>query len=489
MKISEILGEGKTGPGLWANIHAKQERIKSGSGEKMRKPGSKGAPTAANFKAAANEGALNEYAADGGSDDKFLKFARMWYQGDDNVKQKVEQALDSIGWEIGPLESEEGGCFVVQAGDEDGDTYIGFTPQELSEGIAEGSVLNRVRDELGDQGYLGTQDDRKNERQKHREYMDRLHQSRMHQQDRHQRSDDAYTDSQVAYWNAKADQYKQGPVHGGLPGTGSDPVIDKAMNMFIDRMNRYQYKTQRDVDPEQLEKISNIKYKDEVDEGNAFLQQHGIGAHDGKFPEPRKPRPDGIMSKSEVLGKDGLVYHWQDPRAKQDVDQKVTEAKKANTKTARAEFGKRPRAELSDKEKEQQKSESDRLWDMLQQHIAQAEKEKKPTNEGMLEETYHDDDEFYEAYGDLWYDEEMLNEAEYQGRKVQLGKPMQGDVAKFKVYVKDPSTGNVKKVNFGQKGAKIKKSNPGRRKNFRARHNCDNPGPRTKARYWSCRKW
>jgi len=79
-------------------------------------------------------------------------------------------------------------------------------------------------------------------------------------------------------------------------------------------------------------------------------------------------------------------------------------------------------------------------------------------------------------------------EAEYQGRKVQLGKPMQGDVKKFKVYVKNAS-GNVVKVNFGDPNMRIKKSNPERRKSFRARHNCDNPGPRWKARYWSCRKW
>ena len=114
------------------------------------------------------------------------------------------------------------------------------------------------------------------------------------------------------------------------------------------------------------------------------------------------------------------------------------------------------------------------------------------------EETYDDDDEFYEEYGVLWYneDDDPIDEAEYQGRKVKLGKPMQGDVKKFKVYVKDPKTGNVKKVNFGHGGSsvkgkamKIKKSNPARRRSFRARHNCDNPGPRTKARYWSCRKW
>ena len=94
---------------------------------------------------------------------------------------------------------------------------------------------------------------------------------------------------------------------------------------------------------------------------------------------------------------------------------------------------------------------------------------------------------------------EELTEAEYQGRTVKLNKPMQGDVKKSKVYVKDPKTGNVKKVNFGHGGSSakskgektmsIKKSNPERRKSFRARHNCDNPGPKTKARYWSCRAW
>ena len=94
-------------------------------------------------------------------------------------------------------------------------------------------------------------------------------------------------------------------------------------------------------------------------------------------------------------------------------------------------------------------------------------------------------EEAEEVFGSL---SEELTEAEYQGRKVELNKPMQGDVKKFKVYVKNPK-GNVVKVNFGEKGAKIKKDNPERRKSFRARHNCDNPGPKHKARYWSCRKW
>jgi hypothetical protein len=88
---------------------------------------------------------------------------------------------------------------------------------------------------------------------------------------------------------------------------------------------------------------------------------------------------------------------------------------------------------------------------------------------------------------EFWDD--VIVEAEYRGRKVKLNKPMRGDVKKFKVFVKDPKTGNVKKVNFGDPNMRIKKSNPKRRKSFRARHNCDNPGPKTKARYWSCRKW
>ena len=81
-----------------------------------------------------------------------------------------------------------------------------------------------------------------------------------------------------------------------------------------------------------------------------------------------------------------------------------------------------------------------------------------------------------------------MSEAEYQGKEVPLGKKLPGDVKKSKVYVRKPD-GKVVKVNFGDKKMRIKKSNPARRKSFRARHNCKNPGPRWKARYWSCRSW
>ncbi len=93
---------------------------------------------------------------------------------------------------------------------------------------------------------------------------------------------------------------------------------------------------------------------------------------------------------------------------------------------------------------------------------------------------------------------ETIEEAEYRGRKVKLNKPMRGDVKKFKVYVKNEK-GNVVKVNFGHGGTsakkkgektmRIRKNNPKARKSFRARHNCDNPGPKWKPRYWSCKMW
>jgi hypothetical protein len=93
---------------------------------------------------------------------------------------------------------------------------------------------------------------------------------------------------------------------------------------------------------------------------------------------------------------------------------------------------------------------------------------------------------------------DLIPEAKYRGRTVTLNKPSRGDVKKFKVYVKN-AKGNVVKVNFGHGGTsakkkgektmKIRKSNKKARKSFRARHNCKSPGPKWKARYWSCRKW
>ena len=121
----------------------------------------------------------------------------------------------------------------------------------------------------------------------------------------------------------------------------------------------------------------------------------------------------------------------------------------------------------------------------------------KVGDEGMMSPIYGNAFKPYKRDSDprTWFrgdaqddDKEKVKEAKYHGREVPLGKKMAGDVKKSKVYVRKPN-GNIVKVNFGDKTMRIKKNNPARRKSFRARHNCANPGPRWKARYWSCRSW
>ena len=138
-------------------------------------------------------------------------------------------------------------------------------------------------------------------------------------------------------------------------------------------------------------------------------------------------------------------------------------------------------------------------------NLTESEFKMKYEEKYMHEATYEDGSPVEENFSFIEnMNEDELEEAVYNGKKVPLNKPMRGDVKKFKVYVnsgKKDSKGRIKakKVNFGHGGSsakrkgektmKIRKSNPKARKNFRARHNCDNPGPKTKARYWSCRKW
>ena len=86
------------------------------------------------------------------------------------------------------------------------------------------------------------------------------------------------------------------------------------------------------------------------------------------------------------------------------------------------------------------------------------------------------------------YENLEITEAEYQGKKVTLNNPTRGGSKKFYVYVKNDK-GNVVKVSFGDPNMEIKRDDPARRKSFRARHNCENPGPKWKARYWSCYQW
>lgn len=138
------------------------------------------------------------------------------------------------------------------------------------------------------------------------------------------------------------------------------------------------------------------------------------------------------------------------------------------------------------------------------QRVAVCLSQTKEEGKSSLIEQVHDnllasncswDDEWNEftwnIEANLIYEEDGYTIAsEYQGRKVTLNKPFRtpDGPKKFSVYVKNDK-GNIVKVNFGDPNMKIKKNIPERRKSFRARHNCDNPGPKWKARYWSCKAW
>lgn len=115
------------------------------------------------------------------------------------------------------------------------------------------------------------------------------------------------------------------------------------------------------------------------------------------------------------------------------------------------------------------------LEGQLEHYEINLESLKEAVYEDLLESSEHD----------------LVSEAEYKGRDVPLGKPMRGDTKKYKVYVRDKKTGNVKKVNFGDKNMEIRRDNPAARKSFRARHGCGTKraSDRTKAAFWSCKMW
>jgi len=177
--------------------------------------------------------------------------------------------------------------------------------------------------------------------------------------------------------------------------------------------------------------------------------------------------------------------------SKKDRDKRARKKRKEDPNPNRKGKAKNVRQKKSKKRNENMSLTPDFVIMLIEQHYINLMEDEIMYEHYLVEGGSYEDgtalEEDFEFFENL--DEDQLEEAEYRGRKVKLNKPTRGDVKKFKVFVKDPKTGNVKKVNFGDKNMRIKKSNPKRRKSFRARHNCKNPGPKTKARYWSCKKW
>jgi hypothetical protein len=190
----------------------------------------------------------------------------------------------------------------------------------------------------------------------------------------------------------------------------------------------------------------------------------------------------GEIGKKKVKVPSAVVDDIQENSIKEIIRGMVRETIKEDSLYAKSDFS------LDEKSKG--------LWHNIQAKRKRGEKPAKPGDDDYpetldIKENHYD--VFNESCG-YTLELEPIEEAEYKGREVKLNKPMQGDQKKFKVYVKNEK-GNVVVVHFGQGGdakggtMRIRKSNPEARKAFRARFNCDTPGPRTKARYWSCKKW
>ena len=220
----------------------------------------------------------------------------------------------------------------------------------------------------------------------------------------------------------------------------------------------------------------------ETDEASSPAQQAAIAINMKK--KGIKPKNESLYEEEEenvfeehMHTLDHIANHFNRNTTEEELDEMISEIEYEVESAIKGE-------ELSD-------DELDELTDYAYFLVDELEYEFKL---GMdLNETLYKDE--YGSVQSIDYNKEFINEAEYQGRKVQLGKIMQGDVKKSKVYVKNDK-GKVVKVNFGFGGKSahgkrmtIKKNNPARRKSFRARMNCDNPGPRWKPRYWACRTW
>jgi len=261
------------------------------------------------------------------------------------------------------------------------------------------------------------------------------------------------------------------------------------------KFNEQQDKMAKDEE----EQESDIKDEQELDEMSAMRRLAGMMQDKENVKTTRIPSPATRRIQVDLIDLTDEEFEAKHKMSKADAKEKFNEAHDASAEEDAFKELKDYAETSGGIDKEEFEKAAYLVKAMGKPHL-------KDKAEGMLDDLIGSMDsdprdkviQVLARHIDLTFLKNLLDEAEYQGRKVKLGKPTRGDVKKFKVYVKNPK-GNVVKVNFGhggtstkkagQKTMKIKKSNPARRKSFRARHNCDNPGPRHKARYWSCRAW
>jgi hypothetical protein len=281
--------------------------------------------------------------------------------------------------------------------------------------------------------------------------------------------------------------------------------------------------------------VTLFKYKDSLEKGfNSVLEAFEKGMIDekifskafvtykGKMSEEIEVKEQGILEKALSTNQISLDFfekalksakekkvekvmkEFKEGKLKSSSGEKVTSKEQAIA-IAMSEAGMSKSEDEKDnnldkgKEKEEEKPEKisdSHLKDMIVEHerlVKVLGSIKEPSGEVKKElETQKRELEEYKKQlgeGKVEKSEDNIEKAEYEGREVELNKPMKGDSKKYKVYVRDPKTKNIRVVHFGDPNMEIKRDDPERRKNFRARHNCSDKKDITSAGYWSCKLW
>ena len=447
------------GESLWANIHKKRERIKRGSGERMRKKGEKGAPTPAQMKRA---------------------------KGESNESYEIGKDYAQHTFKIDPYSAPE----------ED----LEERPSTLKKDKKLPNLMLPKKGKAGMTKYM---------RRKSFQKLGDEVQAEIDEQPSHEITVGDYTTTHFFMCGSAQELMKANK--------------DKVGAIELTRLQDEFYKLEKDVmdagQASELQKQQARKKYNEImnqaaemelaDDMSGFMKQHLDSVLKGE-PKPGFGRTDiseGYMIDEKI---DGLVKKSEQTGVPYGILKKSYDRGMAAWKT-----GHRPGT-------------TPQQWafarvnsmltggkadpDLQKQIKAGGYKKKKKAKKESIDEWFNDQDtiqSYKDRYGDEWSNylnntyERMLSklseglydhnitEAEYQGRKVNLNKPFRtpDGPKKFSVYVKGEK-GNVVKVNFGDPNMGINRDDPEARKSFRARHQCDtNPGPKWKARYWSCYQW
>jgi hypothetical protein len=465
MRINEVINEGSAG--LWDNIRKKRQRIKAGSGERMRKPGSKGAPTEQNFKDAASESVQTTTSSPVQKIPKMIVVDGKNRHTRNSNGQLIYSTIDGINnfWKWfgnSKVVDANGDPRLMVHASPSGDIK---TFKEAKDGIWFAPADNTTEADIVASYDTG------------RGYIENP-------------NEDEFPSVAVGSTFYPVYVRIKNPAPLDHPGVVSGyPAVERLKKEGFDGVI-YEDGTTVAFHPTQIKSV--IGNNGEFNPNNPKITESKKRMKTNRYGDIFKQTVGSEVNNIIVENTDNQFNRMMNKISSPDA-LKTREALALITDLMTN--GGATYSEALEQSSDSYDIDQNKLHLLYKKRsagLAERDDSKKRKFQSVeyLEETYDNDNDFFQEYGILSYDDGMLNEAEYQGRKVTLNKPVRSSNGpkKFHVFVKNKK-GNVVKVNFGDPKSKIKKHIPGRRKNFRARHNCDTAKDKTTARYWSCRAW